>query len=128
MQALRVSPAVVAPAARSVRVRAEAKWLPGSQAPAHLNGTLAGDQGFDPLGLGVDADRLKWRAGTGGGSLRRPGSRPRWCPHGASLVAMAMQKRRQTFRFGMKAPSRLAHASLGRRARRSRSISIYSPF
>jgi hypothetical protein len=34
--------------------------LPDTKAPAHLNGTLAGDAGFDPLGLGQDPDRLKW--------------------------------------------------------------------
>lgn len=46
---------------RSVRVAAERTlWLPEVKAPAHLNGSLAGDFGFDPLGLGQNADRLKW--------------------------------------------------------------------
>ena len=27
-------------------------WLPGSKAPAHLDGTLPGDYGFDPWNLG----------------------------------------------------------------------------
>lgn len=35
-------------------------WLPGSDAPAHLDGTLAGDYGFDPLNLGEDPTALKW--------------------------------------------------------------------
>jgi hypothetical protein len=34
--------------------------LPDTKAPAHLNGTLPGDSGFDPLGLGQDENRLKW--------------------------------------------------------------------
>merc|ERR1712167_177118 len=38
----------------------EAPWLPGSLAPAHLDGTLAGDFGFDPLGLGKDPQAMKW--------------------------------------------------------------------
>jgi len=44
--------------ARCVRVNArEAAWCPGSDAPAHLDGSLPGDFGFDPLGLGVDPVR-----------------------------------------------------------------------
>lgn len=35
-------------------------WLPGVRAPAHLDGKVLGDRGFDPLGLGTDPDRLKW--------------------------------------------------------------------
>ena len=30
------------------------------EAPAHLDGTIAGDYGFDPLGLGADPERLKY--------------------------------------------------------------------
>jgi light-harvesting complex I chlorophyll a/b binding protein 5 len=37
-------------------------WLPGAKAPPHLNGSLPGDRGFDPLSLGTDAGRLKWYA------------------------------------------------------------------
>eukprot|EP00854_Cymbomonas_tetramitiformis_P018503 gene18503-22084_t len=37
-----------------------AMWLPGSDAPAHLDGSMAGDFGFDPLGLGSDPATLKW--------------------------------------------------------------------
>ncbi|WP_289480637.1 chlorophyll a/b-binding protein, partial [Klebsiella pneumoniae] len=49
---------------RSVQVSAADRtlWLPGIAAPKHLSGSLAGDNGFDPLGLGVDSDRLKWYA------------------------------------------------------------------
>ncbi|XP_024372932.1 photosystem I chlorophyll a/b-binding protein 5, chloroplastic [Physcomitrium patens] len=35
-------------------------WLPGTTPPAHLDGTLAGDFGFDPLGLGQDPQDLRW--------------------------------------------------------------------
>ncbi|QDZ20748.1 light-harvesting protein of photosystem I [Chloropicon primus] len=48
---------------RTVSARAGADrpmWLTGSKAPAHLNGSMPGDYGFDPLGLGVDAGKLKW--------------------------------------------------------------------
>ena len=42
-----------------VRVQArEARWYPGDDAPAHLNGELPGDYGFDPLNLGKDAGNL----------------------------------------------------------------------
>eukprot|EP00199_Chlamydomonas_sp_CCMP681_P006491 CAMPEP_0119105856 /NCGR_PEP_ID=MMETSP1180-20130426/3707_1 /TAXON_ID=3052 ORGANISM="Chlamydomonas cf sp, Strain CCMP681" /NCGR_SAMPLE_ID=MMETSP1180 /ASSEMBLY_ACC=CAM_ASM_000741 /LENGTH=215 /DNA_ID=CAMNT_0007091025 /DNA_START=35 /DNA_END=682 /DNA_ORIENTATION=+ len=48
----------------SVLVKAATRplWLPETKAPAHLNGTLPGDSGFDPLGLGQDPERLKWYA------------------------------------------------------------------
>lgn len=35
-------------------------WFPGTEAPAHLDGSLAGDFGFDPLGLGTDPEDLKY--------------------------------------------------------------------
>jgi len=35
-------------------------WIPGGVAPAHLNGTLPGDRGFDPIGLGSDPKALNW--------------------------------------------------------------------
>merc|ERR1711977_770736 len=38
----------------------DAPWLPGSEAPSHLDGSLQGDFGFDPLSLGKDPVALKW--------------------------------------------------------------------
>jgi hypothetical protein len=35
-------------------------WLPNVTPPKYLDGSLAGDFGFDPLGLGADPQRLKW--------------------------------------------------------------------
>ncbi|KAI8473655.1 MAG: light-harvesting protein of photosystem I [Monoraphidium minutum] len=58
--ALRARPQV---SRRGVVVRAAANrpmWYPGAAAPSHLNGTLAGDYGFDPLRLGTNPDNLKW--------------------------------------------------------------------
>lgn len=58
----------VAPSFTSLRPRtlvtnaARGLWLPDTEPPAHLKGELAGDRGFDPLGLGSDSDRLKWWA------------------------------------------------------------------
>ena len=46
------------PARLSARVLARR----GSNPPAHLDGSLPGDFGWDPLGLGADPDRLKWFA------------------------------------------------------------------
>merc|ERR1712050_368343 len=40
--------------------RREAAWFPGSQSPKHLDGTLPGDFGFDPLNLGKDPQALIW--------------------------------------------------------------------
>ena len=38
-----------------------AMWLGAvTVAPAHLDGALPGDQGFDPLGLGKDGTRIAW--------------------------------------------------------------------
>ncbi|WIA16109.1 hypothetical protein OEZ85_012828 [Tetradesmus obliquus] len=51
-------------AVRSVSVRAYGPdrplWYPGNPAPAWLDGTLAGDYGFDPLGLSSDPATLRW--------------------------------------------------------------------
>jgi len=35
-------------------------WLPGSKAPAWLDGSAPGDFGFDPLALGSAPERLAW--------------------------------------------------------------------
>ena len=47
---------------RNVAVKAANRemWLVGSTPPAHLDGSMAGNFGFDPLGLGANPDRLKW--------------------------------------------------------------------
>ncbi|XVE70731.1 hypothetical protein DITRI_Ditri10aG0094400 [Diplodiscus trichospermus] len=37
-------------------------WFPGSTPPEWLDGSLPGDFGFDPLGLGSDPESLKWFA------------------------------------------------------------------
>lgn len=54
-------------AARSIRVskavvyaQTRPTWLPGLDPPSYLDGTLAGDFGFDPLGLGEDPKSLRW--------------------------------------------------------------------
>mmetsp|Transcript_43680 Transcript_43680/g.130947 ORF Transcript_43680/g.130947 Transcript_43680/m.130947 type:complete len:246 (-) Transcript_43680:100-837(-) len=35
-------------------------WYPGATAPKHLDGSMAGDYGFDPLRLGTNKDTLQW--------------------------------------------------------------------
>ncbi|GAB4825022.1 hypothetical protein Ancab_007895 [Ancistrocladus abbreviatus] len=35
-------------------------WFPGSTPPPWLDGSLPGDYGFDPLGLGSDPETLRW--------------------------------------------------------------------
>lgn len=47
-------------AARVVCSASRPTWLPNLTPPSHLKGQLAGDFGFDPLGLGQDPNRLKW--------------------------------------------------------------------
>ena len=42
------------------KTAARAVWMPGSEPPAHLDGTLPCDYGFDPLNLGADPENLKW--------------------------------------------------------------------
>lgn len=45
----------------SLKVEArQAEWLPGLTSPSYLNGSLPGDNGFDPLGLAEDPENLKW--------------------------------------------------------------------
>ena len=47
---------------RSVSANAASRplWAPGVAPPAYLNGTLPGDRGFDPIGLGADPKALAW--------------------------------------------------------------------
>jgi light-harvesting complex I chlorophyll a/b binding protein 4 len=54
-------PAKAAVPRSGLACRAErASWAPGSVAPAYLDNTLAGDFGFDPMGLGSSPTALKW--------------------------------------------------------------------
>eukprot|EP00249_Psilotum_nudum_P034338 c53289_g1_i1 orf=351-1112(+) len=41
-------------------VAKKGEWLPGLESPAYLNGSLPGDNGFDPLGLAEDPANLNW--------------------------------------------------------------------
>mmetsp|Transcript_37692 Transcript_37692/g.83943 ORF Transcript_37692/g.83943 Transcript_37692/m.83943 type:complete len:265 (+) Transcript_37692:92-886(+) len=53
-------------AARTTRVAVRAAsssdnlWFPGAARPSYLDGSLAGDRGFDPMGLGADPVALRW--------------------------------------------------------------------
>eukprot|EP01026_Neomeris_dumetosa_P066670 TRINITY_DN646_c2_g1_i1.p3 TRINITY_DN646_c2_g1~~TRINITY_DN646_c2_g1_i1.p3 ORF type:complete len:255 (-),score=59.70 TRINITY_DN646_c2_g1_i1:200-964(-) len=38
----------------------EMMWYPGATPPSYLDGTMAGDYGFDPLRLGANKDLLPW--------------------------------------------------------------------
>ncbi|RAL41160.1 unnamed protein product [Cuscuta campestris] len=44
----------------SFKVDAKGEWLPGLTSPAYLDGSLPGDNGFDPLGLAEDPESLRW--------------------------------------------------------------------
>merc|ERR1712072_234952 len=45
----------------SVVVKAERElWYPGAKAPEYLDGSMAGDYGFDPLRLGVNKETLPY--------------------------------------------------------------------
>lgn len=55
-----ISPCVRAPATRVGVCAQRSTWLPGLDPPPHLDGSLVGDFGFDPLGLGEDSKSLKW--------------------------------------------------------------------
>ena len=58
--ARRVRPGSNSAPARSLKVEAKGEWLPGLSSPTYLNGSLPGDNGFDPLGLAEDPESLKW--------------------------------------------------------------------
>nr|GMC50453.1 photosystem I chlorophyll A/B-binding protein 5, chloroplastic [Ipomoea batatas] len=65
----KTSPVKTAPCPRKCRslvVRAQQRptWLPGLDPPPYLDGTLAGDFGFDPLGLGENPESLRCFAET----------------------------------------------------------------
>lgn len=45
---------------RNVRAEAKGEWLPGLPSPTYLDGSLPGDNGFDPLGLAEDPENLRW--------------------------------------------------------------------
>ena len=49
------------PLTRRGRCSVGGSWLPGTDAPSHLEG-LSGNYGFDPLSLGTDKERLEWCA------------------------------------------------------------------
>jgi len=55
-----VSTKAVAVNTKIVGALKSTSWMPGSTHPAHLNGSLVGDFGFDPLGLGKDPKNLAW--------------------------------------------------------------------
>ncbi|GMI64944.1 photosystem I light harvesting complex gene 5 [Hibiscus trionum] len=44
----------------AVQAQQRPTWLPGLDPPPYLDGSLAGDYGFDPLGLGENPESLKW--------------------------------------------------------------------
>ncbi|XP_060188047.1 photosystem I chlorophyll a/b-binding protein 5, chloroplastic [Lycium barbarum] len=48
------------PCTTVVQAQQRPTWLPGLDPPPYLDGTLAGDFGFDPLGLGEDPESLRW--------------------------------------------------------------------
>eukprot|EP00889_Picochlorum_renovo_P007373 jgi/Picre1/34403/NNA_001872.t1 len=60
------NPVISRPAGRPARGRVVAAaadrplWAPGVEPPTYLDGSLAGDRGFDPIGLGADPKALNW--------------------------------------------------------------------
>ncbi|KAK4337875.1 hypothetical protein RND71_042362 [Anisodus tanguticus] len=48
------------PCTTVIQAQQRPTWLPGLDPPPYLDGTLAGDFGFDPLGLGEDPESLRW--------------------------------------------------------------------
>lgn len=66
------------PQGRNVQVAASSRtiWLPEAKIPAHLNGSMPGDNGFDPLGLGQNPDRCAGDAGDQLGVASQPARGP----------------------------------------------------
>ncbi|XP_030532089.1 chlorophyll a-b binding protein 4, chloroplastic [Rhodamnia argentea] len=56
---IRALPSTSPPASFKVEAK-KGEWLPGLASPGYLNGSLPGDNGFDPLGLAEDPENLKW--------------------------------------------------------------------
>eukprot|EP00244_Chara_vulgaris_P005656 TRINITY_DN21_c0_g2_i4.p2 TRINITY_DN21_c0_g2~~TRINITY_DN21_c0_g2_i4.p2 ORF type:complete len:272 (+),score=43.72 TRINITY_DN21_c0_g2_i4:222-1037(+) len=52
--------AQAASTSRPLTVVSKGNWLPGSESPAYLDGSLPGDNGFDPLELGREPEQLRW--------------------------------------------------------------------
>ena len=55
-------PSARAGAARRVVCQASSRplWVPTAKPPSYLDGSMPGDRGFDPLGLGADPASLAW--------------------------------------------------------------------
>lgn len=49
-----------ASAGKQAAMKNRPSWFPGSKLPDHLDGSMPGDYGFDPLGLALNADNLRW--------------------------------------------------------------------
>ncbi|KAL5981250.1 Chlorophyll a-b binding protein 4, chloroplastic [Asimina triloba] len=55
------TPAAAATSSKPLKIVAKkGEWLPGLASPDYLNGSLPGDNGFDPLGLAEDPENLRW--------------------------------------------------------------------
>merc|ERR1711966_297597 len=59
-KAVQAKASVKAVAVSTKVMAARTSWMPGSEHPKHLDGTLPGDFGFDPLNLGEDPKNLAW--------------------------------------------------------------------
>merc|ERR1711966_347772 len=59
-KAVQAKASVKAVAVSTKVMAARTSWMPGSVHPKHLDGTLPGDFGFDPLNLGEDPKNLAW--------------------------------------------------------------------
>ncbi|KAF5459722.1 hypothetical protein F2P56_019644 [Juglans regia] len=58
---LAIKPMASSSSTASFKVEAKkGEWLPGLASPGYLDGSLPGDNGFDPLGLAEDPENLRW--------------------------------------------------------------------